>query len=323
MPTITENHRSTARSGLRRLVDRHPVAAFLIMLYAITWTVFLPIVLQGRGLLALPIDLTEGLAFNAVVSIASVLGVALPAFLVTAATGGKEGVGDLLGRSLRWRVGVRWYLIALFGLLAVLLLGVSVFQGPASLEALAEKWPLFLTMFLPEVLFPFLFIQIFEEAGWTGFMQNALQERRGPLAASVLVAPAFMLMHLPPLLIDSGVGLALLVVAGALVVAMAFFRILIMWLYNASGGSVLIVALFHSAYNSATGLGGQGFTGPTLPYAAGALVVLAVAITVFTRGRLGYEPKRPRRPAEAGEWRPNRECSDRRSSTRTEKGDFL
>jgi hypothetical protein len=107
MPTITENRRSAARSGLRHLVARHPIAAFLLMLYAVTWTVFLPVVLQGRGLLALPIDLSEGLAFNAVVSIASVLGVTLPAFLVTAATGGKEGVRDLLGRSLRWRVGVR------------------------------------------------------------------------------------------------------------------------------------------------------------------------------------------------------------------------
>jgi hypothetical protein len=41
---------------------------------------------------------------------------ALPAFLVTAATSGKAGVLDLLGRCLRWRGAVRWYLIALLGL---------------------------------------------------------------------------------------------------------------------------------------------------------------------------------------------------------------
>jgi membrane protease YdiL (CAAX protease family) len=220
---------------------------------------------------------------------------------VTAATGGEEGVRDLLRRSLKWRVGVRWYLGALFGLPAAMLLGVSVFPGLAPLEALVEKWPLFFVMFLPEVLFPFLFIQIFEETGWTGFMQHTLQERRGPLAASILVAPAFMFMHLPPLLIDSGVGLALLIVFGALVIAMAFFRILVMWLYNGSGRSVLIVALFHSSYNSATSLGEQRFTGelisgPTLLYAVGALVVLAVVIAAFTRGRLAYEPERPATP---------------------------
>jgi uncharacterized membrane protein (UPF0182 family) len=52
-----------------------------------------------------------------------------------------------------------------------------------------------------------------------------------------------------------------------------------------------VVALFHSAYNSATSLREQKFTEELIPesalaYAAGALVVLAV---VFTRGHLAYE----------------------------------
>jgi membrane protease YdiL (CAAX protease family) len=302
--TANENRKAAyPSSSLRGLVARHPVAAFLIMLYAITWIVFLPVVLQGRGLLALPIDLSEGLPFNAIVAMASIVGVALPAVLVTAATSGREGVRDLLSRSSKWRVGVRWYLMALFGLLAVMLLGASVFLGLAPLEALLGKWPLLFTVFLPEVLLPLLFIQVFEEAGWTGFMQHALQERRGPIVASVLVAPAFILMHLPPLLIDSGVGSALLIVTGALVIVAVFFRVLIMWFYNGSGRSVLIVALFHSAYNSATSLGEQKFTGeiisgPALLYAVGALVVLAVVVTAFTGGRLGYEPERPTPPTE-------------------------
>ena len=297
---------ANSSSSLRRLVVRHPVAAFLLMVYVVAWGVFLPAVLQAQELLALPIDLTEGLGFNAVVSVATILGVALPAFLVTAATRGEAGLRDLLGRCLRWRVGVRWYLVALLGFLGAMVVLATVFQGPAPLGTLAGKWPLFFTLFLPEVLFPFVFIQIFEEAGWTGFMQDAGQERRGPLLASVLVAPAFFLMHLPPLLMDSGVGSGLLIVAGALVIAMTFFRVIVTWLYNVSGRSVLVVALFHSAFNSATSLGKQRFTGeltsgPTLPYAVGALVVLAVIITVFTRGRLGYEAELAATPpAKAG-----------------------
>jgi len=96
-------------------------------------------------------------------------------------------------------------------------------------------------------------------------------------------------------------------VTGALVVVAVFFRIVVMWLYNGSGRSVLIVALFHSAYNSATSLGEQRFTGelisgPTLVYAVGTLVVLAVFVTAFTRGRLAYEPECPAgRTAEARE----------------------
>ena len=59
MPAVTENRQPAPLSPLKRLVVRHPVAAFLVMLYAIAWTVFLPLVLQARGLLALPVDLTE------------------------------------------------------------------------------------------------------------------------------------------------------------------------------------------------------------------------------------------------------------------------
>jgi membrane protease YdiL (CAAX protease family) len=298
LPAVTENRQPTPLSPLKRLVVRNPVAAFLLMLYAIAWTVFLPVVLQARGLLALPVDLSEGIAFDAVTSLASILGVALPAFIVTAATGGKAGVRELLRRCLRWRVGIVWYLAALFGLLAFMVLVGSVFSDPAPLEVLTERWPLLFTLFLPEVLFPFFFIQLFEEVGWTGFMQHNLQERRGPLVASILVAPAFVLQHLPILLMDAGVGLASLIIVGALVMVAVFFRVVVMWLYNGSGRSVLVVALFHSAYNSAWGTGDHKFTGELIPGPAatlipiGAVAVVAVVVAVLSWGRLAYEPER-------------------------------
>jgi hypothetical protein len=60
-------------------------------------------------------------------------------------------------------------------------------------------------------------------------------------------------MHLPPFLVDSDVGLALLIVTGALITTVAvFFRIVIISLYSGSGRSGLIVALFHSAYTART-----------------------------------------------------------------------
>ena len=298
MPTATENRQPDPLPPLKRLVACHPVAAFLVMLYAIAWTVFLPVVLQARGLLALPVDLSEGFAFDAVTSLASILGVALPAFLVTAVTSGKVGVRDLLSRCLRWRVGIVWYLAALFGLLAVMVLAGSGLSDPAPLEVLTERWSLLFTLFLPEVLFPFVFIQIFEEAGWTGFMQHTLQERRGPLLASILVAPVFVLQHLPILLMDAGVGLASLIIVGALVVVAVFFRVVVTWLYNGSGRSVLVVALFHSAYNSAWGTGDHKFTGELISGPAatlipiGVIAVVAVAVAILSRGRLAHEPER-------------------------------
>ena len=108
-------------------------------------------------------------------------------------------------------------------------------------------------------------------------------------------------MHLPPFLVDSDVGLALLIVTGA---------------DNNSSGVLPdrhhlalqrqraqrshrgpLSQRVHSAYNSATSLGEQKFTGElisgfALLNAVGALVVLAVLLVVFTRGRLAYEPER-------------------------------
>jgi hypothetical protein len=94
---------------------------------------------------------------------------------------------------------------------------------------------------------------------------------------------------------DAGVGLASLVIVGALVMVAVLFRVVVMWLYNGSGRSVLVVALFHSAYNSAWGTGDHRFTGELISGPAATLIpiaVVAVVLTVLSRGRLAYKPER-------------------------------
>src|ERR687894_1298694 len=136
MSTSTEDRQpANAYPGLRRLVARHPATAFLVMAFGFGWTSLIPILLSENGFGVLPIELP----LTVVQTLATVLGLALPAFLVSAATGGPQGVRDLLSRLLRWRVGVRWYLIAIFGLLVAMLLAAIPFLGVAPLEALAQK----------------------------------------------------------------------------------------------------------------------------------------------------------------------------------------
>jgi membrane protease YdiL (CAAX protease family) len=292
MSVVTHDQQPAPHSPLGRRVARHPVAAFLVMVYALGWSTLL-----AADYLGLPMLLVSSLGV--------VSGLALPAFLVTAATGGKAGVRDLLGRCLRWRVGIGWYLLASLGLLTATLLVASAFPGVAPFQALAQKWSLFFTMFLPGILIPLVITHLFEEAGWTGFMQDTLQKRRGPLLASILVAPAFVLFHLPlsfleaPRITLAVVQLALVQLAVQAIVVV-FFRVGIMWLYNVTGRSVLIVALFHSSFNSA-GTGSEYarrfieelIAGPAVLLIPMVVVaVLAVLVAVLTRGRLGYEPKR-------------------------------
>jgi len=285
------------------------------MAFVFGWGGMIPLLLSENGpVTLLPVEL-PWMPFAAILSI---FGLALPAFLVTAATDGKDGVRELLGRILRWRVGVHWYLLALFGLLLATLLGAIPFFGLAPLEELAQKWELLFTLYLWGglwgILVPFILVNLWEETGWTGFMQHTLQERHGPLLASVMVAPFFALIHFPPLFVSGWLGdkdpslgdfpSALFQIGITAIFAM-FIRVLIMWLYNGSGRSVLIVALFHSAFNATSG--SENITPILIPGTAASLIsiaavaLIAVVLAAVTRGRLAYEPQRVApQPAEEG-----------------------
>src|SRR5918997_34280 len=317
MSTTAEDQQApNSSSSLRGVVARHPVTSFLIMAFAFGWGGMLPLLLSENGpVTVIPIEL-PWMPFTAILSI---LGLTLPAFLVTAATDGKDGVRGLLGRICRWRVGVHWYLIALFGLLLATLLGAIPFFGLAPIEELAQRWELLFTLFLWGglwgILVPFVLINLWEETGWTGFMQHTLQERRGPLLASVIVAPFFALIHMPAYFVSGWLGgedpslgdfpsvLFQMVITAVFAI---FLRMVIMWLYNGSGRSVLIVALFHSAFNATSG--SENVTPILIPGSAASLIpiaavaVIAVLLVVFTRGHLAYEPGRGAapRPTAAG-----------------------
>jgi uncharacterized protein len=282
-------------SALRRLVARHPVASFLVMVFAVNCAVALSPLLTRRDIL--PFELAP---YD---SLGHIFGVALPAFIVVAAMHGRAGVRDLAHRSLRWRVGVQWYLIALLGVPVASVLCASVLFGLAPLEALVEKWELLLTVVLPQLLLLIVFFNLAEEVGWTGFLQARLQERHGPLKASLIVTLPFALYHLPAWMVEFELGLAQLHLAlaltGVLGISQLFGRVIIMWLYNNTGYSVLLVGMFHSSFNVTTSTFHSFIPRETsFLIAAGVVAVAAVLLVVFTRGRLSYRPERT--PQSAG-----------------------
>jgi hypothetical protein len=68
-----------------------------------------------------------------------VLGVGLSAFVVTGALAGRDGVIDLARRIVRWRVPVRWYLVALFTVpVGATLISLAIY-GPSALD-LTSRW---------------------------------------------------------------------------------------------------------------------------------------------------------------------------------------
>src|SRR5437667_6473502 len=95
---------------------RRPLVAYFVLAYALAWLLWLPFVLsQGGGIgvipLATPAD-ASGLAYLLV--LVGALGPALAGIIMSALSQGWTGVQSLLRRLVLVKVGIRWYLVALF-----------------------------------------------------------------------------------------------------------------------------------------------------------------------------------------------------------------
>jgi uncharacterized protein len=271
-------------------VRRHPVATFLLLVFAITGV-----------LVALPIP---DLAFG---PIENVLGAAVPAVIVTAVVGGRAGVRELARRALRWRVPLRWYAAAVLGLPGMLLILAPALWGTPPLDALAEKWPLLITSFLPTLAFMIVLNNVAEEIAWTGFLFARLQERHAALRAALLVSAPFCGWHFLSFTRDTGSVLAGAALTAYLLLPLVASRIVVGWLYNASGASVLVAGIFHAAHNATVNPTGLGVAVLELPqgealFVVGVLVMLAgLGLVLATHRRLGLPAAgRPEADRQAG-----------------------
>jgi uncharacterized protein len=319
MSTITTTSQPAMSSPLKRLIMSHPVVAYFVLAFAGTWVFLVPFALSRNvnGLGLLPFTLPD-IAFVVAFILGTLAGPTLASLTVTAITSGRAGVGQLLRRCVRWRVGIGWYLIAIFGFLLVFLVGYSVFYGMNLPLALLVKWPLIFTVFFPQAAFNILTASFAEELGWRGFALPRLQQRYGPVLGTVILGTLHGLWHLPAFFTQVLGPFSLPNYAGFLIVAIAA-TFLYTWIFNHTRGSVLIATLTHGFGDAAGGvlallipaqLVVSGWAQPFVDSSWQAInviifAVFAVLLVVFTRGRLGYNPERNAhliegpRPAEA------------------------
>lgn len=92
-----------------------------------------------------------------------------------------------------------------------------------------------------------------EETGWRGFALPLLQRRYGALAAALLMTPIWALWHLPFFFTVATYRNFPLPGYVGFVFGLACGSIVLTWLYNGTGGSVLACAIWHGLYNLATG----------------------------------------------------------------------
>ncbi len=289
-------------SGLRAFISRHPLISYFIGAYALMWLFAVPLALshdQGSGLLSYEVSEDGG---NLLFLLATFSGPTIAALLVTGISEGRQGLLRLLKRTLQWRVAPRWYLIVVSINLLIWLLAYSVLLGPQLLLGATTHWSLLLSTFLPLVAFGIFIPSIAEEPGWRGFALPRLQQRYGPIVASLVLGAFHAFWHLPALFTINFGPLPLDNLLPFLLTAVAA-TFLYTWVYNHTGGSVLLAILLHASSNAASqwlqvlmdeaGLSQPvlnlgGWLLPTIWINVIAYGLVMTLLLIATRGRLGY-----------------------------------
>jgi membrane protease YdiL (CAAX protease family) len=155
------------------LLKRYPPVAYFVLAYAISWAFWLPLAASSHNLI--PIHLPAVVFYNL-----AALGPVLAAVIVSGAEGGKPAIHDLLGKMLKWRVGIRWYLAALLGYPALFLVALG-------LDILLDGAPSWPSSDLSGIHMPYWFLLVImppfvlgEEIGWRGYALPRLQARLDP-----------------------------------------------------------------------------------------------------------------------------------------------
>ena len=214
------------------------------------------------------------------------------ALIMAAVVGGRQGLKDLLSRTVRWRVGLKWYTAAILLPAAITILAalLHVLLGAdAPTAADFYDWYTFPLVFL--VTF-FVKGPLTEEVAWRGFALPRLLDRMSPFAASVLLGAIWALWHLPLLVSDPSAQRPPV----QFIVGIVAMSVLFTWLYQRTSGSVLLPTLMHAMVNSMAAFAfpvfqGAGYGRLWWIYAG---VLWASALTVMVVGK-SLEPGRAAR----------------------------
>jgi uncharacterized protein len=224
-----------------RMTTRAFPLRFVLIAFVFTWVFWLLAILEARGLISsLPVPALFLGAFGPMVA----------AVVLTAQEGGRAGLRSLLSRVVRWRVAPFWYGVALLGpiVLQLLAMALNVLLGGPLPD------PLAMVGTLPTVLvisvYMLIQVGIGEEIGWRGYALPKLQTGYSALISSLIVGVLWALWHLP-LFFNPATGYYITPFWVFLVFLLPF-AILYTWIFNSTGGSVLMVMILHAVVNASS-----------------------------------------------------------------------
>jgi len=218
---------------------------FFVAAFSFTWAFWIVASLADNGVIGLPVSSDLLLSVGG-------FGPMVAALALTASASGRAGLRSLLGRALSWRVAPIWYAVVLAGPFLFQLTGMGVHAAlggqPPDLGALVGMAP---SVVLQSV-FVLLLVATAEEFGWRGYALPRLQARLNALLASTILGVVWAVWHLP-LFFDPNTSYS----NTPFWVWMVFllpYAVVQTWVYNGTGGSLLMCMMLHAVVNSSGNL---------------------------------------------------------------------
>lgn len=280
-------------STIRAFLTKHAVLIYFGLTFLISWGGIL-IVVGPSGIPGTPAQIETLLP---IMVLALLAGPSVAGLLMTGLARGRAGLREFLSRLLKWRVGARWYGVALLTapllmtgvLLALSLLSPAFLPGIFTSDDKASLLRFGITVGL--------LAGFFEELGWTGFAVPRLRLRYGGLATGLIVGVLWAAWHLLPALWLSGTvsgthGLTSYMLDPFLFLVV--FRVLMVWVYDHTG-SLLVAMLMHFSLTASARILGPAATEGwplmtfDLVWTVAAWAIVA-AIVVASHGHFSRQP---------------------------------
>ena len=270
---------------------RHPVPIYFALTFIISWGGIL-LVIGGPGNIPRPTEQFDSLLPLAILAILA--GPSLSGMLLTFLFNGGQGLREIKSRLIRWRVGIGWYAVALLAapLLMMTIYLILSLLSPEFLPGILAAENKFSHLLMG--LVTGLMAGFFEELGWTGFAIPKLRQRYSILGTGLIVGLPWAVWHILPALwlgFASGTVSDSLSMVSYLMDPFLFLvasRVLMVWVYDRTGGSLLLAMLMHMSLTSgARILTPMGIVGvPLMLFGViwAALVWGVVAIIVLAKG---------------------------------------
>jgi uncharacterized protein len=257
------------------------IGIYYVMACGFSWGIWAPVVLGERGLKLLDIAPSQE-----IITAIGTLGPLVGCYVTHRLSTGNWRAVRLLPS--RWSDGL-WLLLG-----PLLVLPCLFFVLPMLISlAPPQAWLRNVDMLqkLPALMFNYTLLSgpLAEEFGWRGLLQPRLEEVLPPWAAAVAVGMMWAGWHLPLFFVDGWISISrmsyfFMVIGLSVIMAFGF---------NASGKTVVVAILMHSAFNASMQLV-VAYLGDipmrSYPkgeyYLAGAFLLPASILAIITRGRL-------------------------------------